>query len=519
MQKVKLRPLFICRSVKTKYMVNLARVLKEKKWIDEGFAYVLLYREWKKYLEDSNEVHFKKIFDTDNIFQRLKTEELDLNKIKKIENKYGEYEIWNAFSQESYHHEFDYNKVFGHPRYTKDEKLHLIQLCFEQAERMLEETSFNCIIDFASVGILRSTLDMVAQANNIPYLWQTETRLADRYIIETRATPTYKNVIERYNELLENNSNCKEGHQHLDHFRGKGASSYSGFLPLASKPSNNGWRKISLRLVLKKLKRFIGTFYFIANECKIRIIAKNNPLYYYNWQLYKSLISTRFKKSIRSWFDYQRNIRLIQYCSSKDLPKDFVFITLHLQPEASTAVFAPYFVDQFAFVRNVSRSLPLHYKIVVKIHPHMIVLESYKKLKFLSQIPNVVLVFPDGGSKELIKKSKGVIAIAGTSGFEAIMLGKPVIVAGDPPYSNIHSVIKCSDPKEMGKHIRKFEDYIFQKNDVAAFLQALHDLSFSHNTKEIIWENELHDMDDDKYVKEINHIADHIIDSFTRFYN
>ena len=68
-------------------------------------------------------------------------------------------------------------------------------------------------------------------------------------------------------------------------------------------------------------------------------------------------------------------------------------------------------------------------------------------------------------------------------------------------------------------YIRKFEDYIFNKNDVAAFLQALHDSSFSHDTKKAIWENELHDMSDAKYSEEIIRLADNIIDSFSKFYH
>ncbi len=186
---MKLQPLFICRSIKTKYMVNLARILLEKKCISNPSAYVLIYKEWSNYLKKCDDIAFNKIYDTDSIFRRLKTDNVDYDKIKSFESLYGKYEIWNLFSQESYHNEFDNNKVFGHPRYTKEEKLLLIQLSIEQAELMLKDSQFNCIIDFASVGFFRSALEMVARENNIPYLWQTETRLANRFIIETRATP------------------------------------------------------------------------------------------------------------------------------------------------------------------------------------------------------------------------------------------------------------------------------------------------------------------------------------------
>lgn len=109
----------------------------------------------------------------------------------------------------------------------------------------------------------------------------------------------------------------------------------------------------------------------------------------------------------------------------------YVFVPLHVQPEMSTLLFAPYFVNQLDFVRNIAQSTPANTTVYVKEHPVMISkgLRTAGYLKQLARIPNVHLV--DGDTTDLIKGAERVITVTGTPALEAVLLDTPVTLFGD----------------------------------------------------------------------------------------
>ena len=48
-----------------------------------------------------------------------------------------------------------------------------------------------------------------------------------------------------------------------------------------------------------------------------------------------------------------------------------VYFPLHVQPEYTTDVRAPFYTNQFAIVENIAKSIPIGYRVVVKEHPGM----------------------------------------------------------------------------------------------------------------------------------------------------
>lgn len=123
-----------------------------------------------------------------------------------------------------------------------------------------------------------------------------------------------------------------------------------------------------------------------------------------------------------------------------DQPVDgekFVLFPLHLQPEATTLVLAPYYLDQPALAADVAKSLPVGYKLYVKEH---IVCRGRRPLGYyeeLRSIPGVRLIGPDTSSWGLLRRASAIAAITGTMGWEGLLLQKPVITFGEVFY-NLH---------------------------------------------------------------------------------
>jgi len=197
------------------------------------------------------------------------------------------------------------------------------------------------------------------------------------------------------------------------------------------------------------------------------------------------------------------------------LPGDYAFMTLHLQPEASTSVLAPFFANQRYVIENVARALPLHWKLVVKPNPLMIGQEPVAFYRRVQKIPNVQLVSPAANTRKLILGSKAVVAITGTSGFEALLLGKKVIVFGKPIWSICRSVSKCTDFTYLHRLLQDAEYYDPDDDDLAAYLQAVHNHSFPLD-RNYVWKGP-YDLSDPGYKQAINEIAQQLAKAYREY--
>lgn len=115
----------------------------------------------------------------------------------------------------------------------------------------------------------------------------------------------------------------------------------------------------------------------------------------------------------------------------------YVFYPLHYQPEATTLVQAPLYVDQLALLQDVAKCLPIGHRLYVKEHASSRgrrPLEFYRGLK---AIPSVRLLGPDENAFALIRGAAAVAVITGTVGWEGLLLGKPVVTFGDV-FFNLH---------------------------------------------------------------------------------
>lgn len=107
---------------------------------------------------------------------------------------------------------------------------------------------------------------------------------------------------------------------------------------------------------------------------------------------------------------------------------EFVFFAMHFQPEASTLVNGIWYANQIALIETLSKSIPLGFTLVVKDHPRGRGTRPLWQYKHIVDLHNVIL--SDLPSKELVRRSRMVVSVSGSVGFEALALDKPVLVLG-----------------------------------------------------------------------------------------
>lgn len=133
----------------------------------------------------------------------------------------------------------------------------------------------------------------------------------------------------------------------------------------------------------------------------------------------------------------------------------FVLFGLHMQPESSIDVWAPFFSNQLWVIELLSRSIPPSHRLLIKIHKSDAARYSRRLLRRMLAYPGVSLVEPFADSLDFIQRADVVTAIQGTMGLEAALLGKPVIMLGDSPVTVFPSASHVGELDELPALMRR----------------------------------------------------------------
>lgn len=126
----------------------------------------------------------------------------------------------------------------------------------------------------------------------------------------------------------------------------------------------------------------------------------------------------------------QRNSRLCNINTVRDLPKKFIFFPLQYTPESSINTPAAFFLDQMRAVDAIRFNMPPDYTLVVKEHPACIETRGGGLLKKLLKTPGVRVAKYDLNTAKICAKADLVVSVTGTVVMEAFMLGRPSMALG-----------------------------------------------------------------------------------------
>ena len=217
----------------------------------------------------------------------------------------------------------------------------------------------------------------------------------------------------------------------------------------------NGLDNVSLGRIVK-VDKFLKAIRFFTMGFKYN--------YYYDYQF-----GNPFKvplKALRVNFKRFVNTKKSNkyYISTQDLEQysdkeKFYVYPIHYHPESSTSVLAPEYTNEYSNIINIANNLPFGTYLYVKDHKSAKGVQDYSFYKKVSALPNVRLVNFDVNIKNLILKSKGVITVNSTAGYEALLLGKPVYLFGRVFYENFNNVyrVKFEDLRSIDITNKIFE--------------------------------------------------------------
>jgi hypothetical protein len=359
------------------------------------------------------------------------------------EERLGDPVLWNALLA-------DRRIFFGRrckqrqdyrPRFTHAQMFAIAQTAIEMIEAFLDQHAPDVVLGFGTSTFGDYLLYRCARTRKIPYLQLKATKVANYVSLNDDAIALSAHIA---NLIAEPESIPDAAYDiartHLAKIRERGVL-YEGALSTTV-------RFQPLRGLVALLRGLVRD----ARNAMDPVISRDNHVENVSLNgLYAHII----QPARHAWVAWRlKGLLLDQAGLAEQVP--FVFYPLHFEPEVSLQVFGRPFQNQIEVVRNLALNIPAGMQVLVKEHPRALGFRPLGYYRRLLEIPNVRLVDPRLATHQVVRQANLVAVISGSTGFEAAVLGKPVIIFGTPTYAGLSSdmVRAVGSLHELGAEIR-----------------------------------------------------------------
>lgn len=457
---------------------NIAVFLKENYGVKDFCSYVLL-RPSYNFLKSQTDINYTKLLLDEEIHKDFKKVKLDIDYLRWLEKEYGIPNLWpyltvdRVIMSNQAVREYPYDTS----PYTHEEMLKILQVkakaILDFLEREKPDFIFASVI--GSVGVY--LLYHIAKKKNIKMLVVLPTSIKNTYTISEHYA--YFTEVEKKMfgaEKEPSATSMEKAKQFIQNFRSHPAPYYDEASPQRQPVFRYQQMKFLLPHNLLKICLWTAKYllrYFQSDERQD--YSYSGPFNY---------IKDGIKRKLRNL------IGAYDLYDTFNPTDDFVFFPLHLEPEISLLLQAQFFTDQLHTIKMIARSLPVGYQIYVKEHPLMVPYRPRSFYKQLKKTPNVKLLDPSITSFQIIPHAKLITVITGAAGWEATILGKPVITFGEIFYNKLSFVGKCPKIEDLPFVVKNLlENPRFDEDELIRYIAAVIEESADVNLQ-YLWEHE-----------------------------
>ncbi len=475
---------------------KIAVILKQKYGVTDFCGYVYT-RPSYNFLKEQSDINYTSLLLDENLHD-YKNEKLDIGYIKRFEKEYGVPYLWPFITVDRVvmHNQLVREYPYDKCPYSHEEIMKIFQIKSRAIVDFFERERPDFLFMAVVGNIGTSLLYYIAKKRGVKMLFAMESRIGNGWTV----SEDYKNfsgadaIFEKLMAGKTLSGKINEAKEYIKKFREQ-PTSYLFESNAATKPdigiSQLKWfaSKHFVRSLLWCLTIFKRSF-----KDKNKDYTETGP-----WEYFID----RVKRKIRALIGYD------SFYDKVNFAEDYAFYPLHTEPELTTMLMAPYWTDQINLIKQIAKSLPLHFKLYVKDHPAMIGYRRRSYYRMLKSIPNVKLINPYIGTFDIIQNAKIITTITGSAGWEAILLKKPVITFGHVFYNKLSMVKKCSDIETLPFLIKKqLENFDYNERELENFISAIMEDSVFAGISQI-WESAM-DHSPEKKDKNITLYADFI---------
>ena len=469
--------LMVCRETYCKPLWFLAEKLKQD---NDVAAFFIMSSECsfnKTYYNEHTYYEFKKlepevkIYDVKEMclefIDGLKKSDspMDMDYLNMIEREYTHYKGLNMqlMSSQMNTRHYHYRMYWKVTSYA--ENLYWLELNYKRIINIIEEFKPDVILDMDNAELQRTIMAEVAYKNKIPCMTIEYSKLGYYKFVSFQNAfgidPYFRNLFNEMKALSD--EELAESIEYVENYRKENSIMNKEFAgSVTSKYERDSL--IWIARVMHGKWEYFWDQDFRQHNHKLK---KQCPMIFAPMAPY---IRYYLEEELKKRYLYGKN----KYFENPVEGEDYVYMPLHLIPESSVFVKASYYVDECNLIEQVSKSLPVGWKLYVKEHQAMLGERAFKFYKKVSELHNVRVVqinyYKD--PKPWIMNAKGVITITGTAAYEAALLGKKALVFGEVPFTLIDGITRIKSFDELPEAIRNFGE-VDSLHSAAAYIEAV----------------------------------------------
>ena len=402
----------------------------------------------KKFFNNQNIVNFEKSwFFHDNILKG--SSDLDLDYLEKIEKKYNLDLQLIAFNDRIF---YNFNSYY---KFSRNEILRILQDEIRFFESVLDEIEPDFLIIFETHQQHNHIFYEICKARGIEIIIPVGSRVG----INPKSSLKHGNRWYLSNDIDQCLPLPNESTNLNDESEIKNNSFTEEKFSYEFQKSTTKYLKAALKYFFTE-ENNIKTHYSYFGRSKIKVIFK---------MLHYELRKKYRKSFMKNNLTYEINDKL-----------KLVYFPLHQEEERILLIGAPFYTNQFELIRNISNSLPVGYVLAVKDHTVMDVRgwRGVREIKQIMGLPNVIMFHHSVDSTELIKKSKLVISIRGTTSIEAAFYQKPSIAFGKVGMYEISTMTIVDSLKNLPEIIKNSLTQKVDENEITRYEKTVYENTF-----------------------------------------
>lgn len=340
--------------------------------------------------------------------QELPTHQLDLSDLERLEGRYGLPTLSRMI----------YGERHLLSRYSHEDVLKIIQIVARRWERLMDEDRPDAIFVESIDGLPMLLMYAVARDRGVPIIHLDSGRIDRRVAITHDPFMTWSDVDESFRARL--------GQPLTGPARDRAVAFLDSFRETRSRIQTPR-RWMYPRPRLDDLRR-------LAMASRRYFRDPLNPVL-------RSPLAMARQKATRL-LNHVRSSRFQLF--EQPVPGEkYVLFPLHYQPEVSTLVMGTFYLDQPALIGDIAKSLPVGYRLYVKEHFFAIGRRPIEEYRRIAKCFNVRLIGPMHDPIKMVENASAVATIAGTMGWEAVLMERPTITFGDSFYNSYPQVYRA----------------------------------------------------------------------------
>lgn len=418
-------------------------VFLQKKISADFYAIFDVDNKAREFFENQDLVNFKKKwFFLDCLSET--PDKPDLEYLKSFESKYG-INLWSIVYMDRFFYQF--NPFY---KFSKKEILSILESECRFFEKILDEIEPDFVTSYVTTMHYHELLRQLCEKKGIKVLNLNPSKIGFRMGIFKK--PLIMDDLSSI-KTVTTNKKISELQDYLKKY-----DPYQVALEYQKKNfMDNFWGRY---------KPFIK-FLFSSDES----IFSNR---YYNYGKTKSKM-LRFKFYNKIIKKYRQNFIEKNFIKSVESHIPFIYFPLHVEPERNLSIGSPFYSNQIEIIRNLAKSIPIGYKLLVKEHYNQGVI-GWRDISYYRQllnVPNVILVHPSVNPEVVLKNCSLVVSITGTAGMEALFYEKPVICFTENFYSHLPSVVKIDVIENLPQIVRQTLTKVASVEEVNRFVNEI----------------------------------------------